>query len=206
MQARSSSTKQDRTFTENARRAQVVEAAIEVIAEHGMPNASFAKIAKHAGLSSTGMISYHFRGKDDLIREVVAEIMRVAIGFVTTELEGETDYVARLRGNITANLALLDAYPKHMRALNSIVANAQPDDLSKFGLLERVAEFGRLQAERIREAQRAGVFREFDAEIMVLAMRGAIDAAIGRAAIDPGFDTAACARELADLFENATRK
>jgi AcrR family transcriptional regulator len=33
-----------------------------VIAEDGFAKASFSRIAKHAGLSSTGMISYHFAG------------------------------------------------------------------------------------------------------------------------------------------------
>ncbi|MFX0581306.1 TetR family transcriptional regulator [Nocardia nepalensis] len=208
MQARSRSDKQEegRTFTENARRAQIVDAAIAVLAEHGYPNASFAKIAKQAGLSSTGMISYHFQGKDDLIRAVVTEIMRVALEFVTAELDGEVDYTARLRAHFAANLALLDEYPEHLRALSSIIANAHPDDRQTFGLAEHLGEFARVQEQRIREAQRAGAFRDFDPTIMVLAMRGALDAAIARAAVDPDFDTAACARELADLFDYATRK
>ncbi|MFG1796301.1 TetR/AcrR family transcriptional regulator [Nocardia sp. NPDC049149] len=207
MQARNSAGKQEsRTFTETARRAQIVNAAIEVVAERGYANASFAKIAERAGLSSTGMISYHFRGKDDLIREVVAEIMRVALEFVSAKLDGETDYAARLRLNIVANLALLDEYPGHLRALSSILANAHPDDREKFGLADHLSEFAQIQEERIREAQRAGAFRDFDPAILVLAMRGALDAAIARAAVDPDFDTAACARELADLFDHATRR
>ncbi|MGX1778477.1 TetR family transcriptional regulator [Nocardia brasiliensis] len=207
MQARNSEGKQEaRTFTENARRAQIVQAAIAVVAEHGYPNVSFAKIAKQAGLSSTGMISYHFQGKGDLIREVIAEVMRVALAYVTGKLDGEADYTARLRLHFAANLALLDEYPQHLRALSSIVANAQPDERTTFGLGDQLAEFNRVQEERIREAQRAGVFREFDPAVMVLAIRGALDAAIARASVDPDFDTAACARELADLFDYATRK
>ena len=65
---------QARTFTESARRAQIVTSAIDVIAEDGYAKASFSRIAKHAGLSSTGMISYHFAGKDDLITACVAGI------------------------------------------------------------------------------------------------------------------------------------
>ncbi|QIS22230.1 TetR/AcrR family transcriptional regulator [Nocardia terpenica] len=207
MQARSSSSEQEgRTFTENSRRAQIVRAAIEVVAEQGYANASFAKIAKHAGLSSTGLISYHFKGKDDLIRAVVTEIMTVAMEFVTAELDGVTDYTARLRGYFAANLAVFEQYPGHMRALSSIIANAHPDDRETFGLAGHLADFARIQEGRMREAQRAGVFRDFDPAVMVMAMRGAIDAAVLRASADPDFDTAACARELADLFDHATRK
>jgi AcrR family transcriptional regulator len=74
VQARSSTRKQkERTFIETARRAQIVDTAIDLLAEHGYPDTSCAKIAKRAGLSSTGMISYYFAGKDDLIREVIAK-------------------------------------------------------------------------------------------------------------------------------------
>ncbi|WP_378740178.1 TetR family transcriptional regulator [Nocardia brasiliensis] len=207
MQARSGSGKQaGRTFTEAARRAQIVDAAIEVIAEHGLPNTSFAKIAQQAGLSSTGMISYHFRGKNELIREVAAEIVRVNTEFVVAKLEPEAGYTARLRAYFTANMALLDEYPQHQRALASIVANARTDDPRLFGLIEQVTEIARGQEEWIREAQRAGEFRAFDPTVMALAIRAARDAAVARAADDPDFDAVACARELGDLFERATRE
>ena len=64
-----------RTFIETARRAQIVQAAIDTIADLGYANASYAQIAKRAGLSSTGLISYHFHSKDDLIEQVIAELV-----------------------------------------------------------------------------------------------------------------------------------
>lgn len=208
MQAKSSSVKQaqERTFTENARRAQIVDAAITVIADQGYANASFAKIAKQAGLSSTGMISYHFQGKGDLIREVVARIMAVAADFVGGKLDAETGYRGRMRAFFAANLALVDEYPHHMRALSNITANAGTDDPHLFGLLDQLRSVSAAQVEILRAGQRDNVFREFDPTVMVMAIRGALDAAIARAAADPDFDAAVTARELADLFDRATRK
>lgn len=207
MQAKNGSDKQGgRTFTEAARRAQIVDAAIEVIAEHGLPKTSFAKIAQEAGLSSTGMISYHFRGKNDLIREVADEIVRVSTEFVVSKLEREGGYVATLRAYFAANLALPDEYPKHQRALASIIANARPDDPQTLGLIAKVDDIARGQEAWFRDGQRAGEFRAFDPSIMALAIRSARDAAVARAGDDPDFDAAACARELADLFDRATRK
>ncbi|MFC9438122.1 TetR family transcriptional regulator [Nocardia sp. NPDC057030] len=206
MQAKGGSGKQSgRTFTEAARRTQIVDAAIEVVAEHGLPNTSFAKIAQEAGLSSTGMISYHFRGKDELIREVADEIVRVSTEFVVAKLRHESGYAATLRAYFAANLALLDEYPKHQRALASIVANARPADPQTVSLIEHVDEIARTQEQWLRDGQRAGAFRAFDPAVMGLAIRAARDAAVARAAEDPDFDAAACARELADLFEHATR-
>ncbi|WP_369637221.1 TetR/AcrR family transcriptional regulator [Nocardia sp. JMUB6875] len=208
MQARLNSSKQEseRTFTETARRAQIVDAAIEVIADQGYANASFAKIAKQAGLSSTGMISYHFQGKGDLIREVVTRIMTVSAQFISAKLDAESGYRGRMLAFFSANLALVDEYPKHLRALSNIAANAGTDDPHLFGLLDQLGSVSATQAEILRAGQRDGVFREFDPVVMVMAIRGSLDAAIARKATDPNFDAAATARELADLFDRATRK
>src|SRR5579872_5747351 len=75
-----------RTFTETARRAQIVEAAIATIAEVGYAHTSFALIAKRAGLSSTGLISYHFASKDDLIAQVVATIFGAIERFMSERM------------------------------------------------------------------------------------------------------------------------
>lgn len=208
MQARTSPGKQSegRTFTEAARRTQIVDAAIEVIADQGYRNASFAKIAKQAGLSSTGMISYHFRGKGDLMREVVNHIMGVATEFVIAELAPVQGHRERLRAYFAANLALTARYPKHMRAISNIGVNAGQDDPHLYGLIDQLEAGADTQIERIRDGQRAGAFRDFDPVVMVMAIRSAMDAAIARAGTDPSFDSAACARELADLFDRATRK
>src|SRR6202453_4771003 len=48
----------ERTFIETARRAQIVAAAIDTIAELGYAQASFARIADRVGISR-GLISYH---------------------------------------------------------------------------------------------------------------------------------------------------
>jgi AcrR family transcriptional regulator len=207
MEARSSSDKQGgRTFIEAARRAQIVDAAIEVIAEQGYANASFAKIAKQAGLSSTGMISYHFKGKDDLIREVVAEVMRVSSEFLVSKLDAEATLAARLRAYIVGRLALLDEYPRHQLAVREIVNAVHTEDPQLRGLTPGLPAVAATQEERLRLGQRTGEFGPFDPAVTVLAVNGAINEATTRAAIDPDFDTAACARELADLFERATRR
>ncbi|MEV5381019.1 TetR/AcrR family transcriptional regulator [Streptomyces nondiastaticus] len=213
MEAKSDSAEQEeavkkpsrRTFTEAARRAQIVNAAIEVIADAGYAKASFARIAREAGLSSTGMISYHFAGKDDLMREVVAEVSRVAEAYVLPRMEERTGARARLRAFIEASVGLAGAYPKHLPAMIDVLAHLRDDDPSRHGLLGTVDSAADVQVERMREAQRSGEFREFDPRVMVTAIRAAIDATVTRAGREPGFDAAAAGRELADLFDHATR-
>ncbi|WP_367131648.1 MULTISPECIES: TetR family transcriptional regulator [Streptomyces] len=214
MEASSGSTKQAasakdpsrRTFTEAARRAQIVNAAIEVIADAGYAKASFARIARAAGLSSTGMISYHFAGKDDLMREVVAEVCRVADAHVRPRMEERTGARARLRAFIEASVGLADAYPKHLPAMADVLAHLRDDDPSRRDVLGTLESAADVQVERMREAQRSGEFREFDPRVMATAIRAAIDATVTRAGREPDFDAAAAGRELADLFDHATRR
>lgn len=205
MQARNSTVKQ-KSFTETGRRAQIVAATIEVIAEVGYHRASFAKIAERAGLSSTGMISYHFDGRDELMREVVAEVMRLADGYIRPRIEAHESYAARLRASIEGNLDLLAEYPKHLAAIVEIIANLRGGDPGMVAFLDTTEANLAAQVEQIRKAQRAGEFCDFDPWVMVRAIRAAIDDVVRRATHDPELDVRAVGRELADLFDRATRR
>ena len=61
--------------------------------------------------------------------------------------------------------------------------------------LEQILQFG----------QQNGEFRPFDAKIMAIAIRAAIDGLPPRLAANPGLDLDACASELAMTFDLATR-
>ncbi|WP_255951349.1 TetR/AcrR family transcriptional regulator [Streptomyces odontomachi] len=212
MQARNSAGKQKSagktkpSFTETGRRAQIVAATIEVIAEIGYHKASFAKIAQHAGLSSTGMISYHFDGRDDLMREVVTEVMTLAEGYSRARIEAHESYTARLRAAIEGNFDLLADYPKHLAALVEILGNLRGGDPGMDFFLDTTETNLALQVEQVRKGQRAGEFCDFDPWVMVRAIRAAIDDVVLRATQDPQLDVRAAGRELADLFDRATRR
>src|SRR5690242_7451047 len=89
----------ERTFTETARRAQIVAAAIDTIAELGYGQASLARIAETAG-TSKGVIIYHFGGKDELIRKVVAEVVAGGIAHMEPRIEAEPTGAGKLRAYI----------------------------------------------------------------------------------------------------------
>lgn len=86
-----------KTFTESARRAQIVAAAIETIAELGYTRASFARIAKQANLSSTGLISYHFANKEELVRTVLEDVFREIGAFMAERMTEPASASAALR-------------------------------------------------------------------------------------------------------------
>ncbi|GIL27459.1 TetR/AcrR family transcriptional regulator [Actinocatenispora comari] len=185
-----------RSLAAQARRAQIVDAAIEVIAAAGFAQCSFGRIAKHAGLSSTRLISYHFEDKNELIQAVVDTVLGEATRYVQPRIAATADRRAALAAYITANLEFLHDHPTRIRALVEIFAGARNDDRLTTSDTPRAVAI-----DFFRAGQREGVFRRFDPEVMATVLRAAIDAV----AMQPDVDHAAYTGELVELFDRVTR-
>jgi AcrR family transcriptional regulator len=202
MRAINSSGEQDRTFTENARRAQIVRAAIETIGELGYHATSFARIAERAGLSSTGMISYHFRGKDDLMDAVMTEVTGAASDYMEPRIQAAGDHRAMLHAYIESNIDFVRDHRAEITALQAIMRSGR----TVGGAGEWFGATVDLIAEHFADGQRAGVFREFDPLVMAITLRQAIDGIHWLLATDPAADFAAYASELVTTFDRATER
>lgn len=190
-----------RTFTENARRAQIVRSAIETIAEVGYAHASFAKIAKRAGLSSTGLISYHFAGKDELIGQVVTEVITEISQFMAERVGAQTSAAGRLRAYIAGNIEFIGSHRVPMKALLSIFLSGgmhydADDDRAVTTHLEQILQGG----------QQSGEFRDFDTRVMSTTIQRAVDGVPFVLESTPDLDLPTYAAELATTFELATRR
>ena len=195
-----------RTFTESARRRQIVGAAIDTVAEVGLAQASLARIAARIGISK-GVISYHFAGKDDLIRQIVIDVVEAGRAYILPRVFAESTGPAMLRTYIESNLAFMHAHRNYMVAVVEILrsgaltidglrrVDGQDIDVAA-RLLER--QLARLQAE--------GELRDdFDPGVMAAAIRATIDVVPHRLVRDPDFDIDHYAREIANTFDLATR-
>ena len=196
----------DLTFIEAARRAQIVTTAIDTIAEAGYGQASLARIAERAGVSK-GVISYHFAGKDDLIREIVAEVLAKGQAYMIPRLLAESSGARMLRVYIESNLAFMREYRNHVVALFEILLNARGEGGSRL-LDEQSLDYVVTSLEQLlAHFQAVGDFRaDFDPQVMAAAIRGAIDQVPLRLARDPDLDLDRYARELAALFDRATSR
>jgi TetR/AcrR family transcriptional regulator, fatty acid metabolism regulator protein len=193
----------ERTFIETARRAQIAAAAIDTIAEAGYAGASFARIAERLGISR-GLISYHFAGKDDLIKQVVHEAAEQAIAYIRPRALAESTGPAMLRAYIQSNLAFMRDHRNNVIAMIEIarspegrrIFSGDTAVINAVGALEQV----------LSGFQTAGQFRpDFDPHVMAIAIRAAIEAASPRLALDPEFDIDNYASEISTVFELATR-
>lgn len=193
-----------RTFTNAARRAQIVAAAIDTIAELGYAKASFAKITERAGLSSPRMISYHFADKDDLMHQIVREVFTAGAEFIGARMAVEETVAAKLRAYLEANLEFLRAHPREMVALTEIGPHVRDADGQPYTSQSTQEPGVRGLEELLTAGQRSGEFRDFDVRALAVMIRGAVDAAAQRLRGEPGLDFDTYTRELVTAFSLAT--
>lgn len=193
------------TFTEAARRAQLIECAIETIATLGYAQASVAQIAERAGISK-GVVTYYFPSKEELLEQVVKDISTAAESFMGPQIAAEPTATARLQAYLRSNIAYIAAHRLQIMALSEIVLNARTED----GKLRYHpgAEQSDLQALEaiLRKGQTNGEFRSFDLRVMAVTIRGAVDAAARFLVANPTLDGNSYTQELVTLFDRATRK
>jgi AcrR family transcriptional regulator len=190
-----------RTFTENARRAQIVGAAIATIAELGYGKASFARIAERAGLSSTGLISYHFSSKEELMGRVVSTVHEVMGRFMHGRVSGAGTPSAMLRAYIEGVVAFIGGHRTEMKALLEIFLNYRPSAGAE-GAYDEAAVISPLEG-ILRAGQEAGEFRAFDTGVVAMAVQRAVDGLPFVLEARPDLDLDLYARELSTLFGRA---
>lgn len=188
------------TFIEEARRKQIIEAALQTIAEQGYTQASFAEIAKNLGITK-GLIAYHFDGKHDLITSTIHTILDRQGAYIKARVDAETSGSAKLRAYITTSFAYIEQNRPHFVAL--------VDLWGSFTSTEEKRQFSRTAYDPcrahlmkiFRAGQERGEFRTFEPHLMATLVQGAIDGVMLQWVFDPeAVNLPAAATELAELF------
>lgn len=175
-------------------------ATLAVVADGGYRDATFARIAAHAGLSSTRLISYHFASKEALVAACVESVVAALGAEVGARVRAATTARERLAAYITAVVAFTDVHRREMSALLQILlAGAWSADV---GTPASTAPLEDL----LREGQRSGELRAFDPAVVASAVQRAVEALPFRLAAEPDLDCDAWARELVELFDRGTRR
>lgn len=188
-----------RSEAATARRTEIIDATIDVVAEEGLGRATFARIRERAGLSSTRLISYHFAGKAELVAALVEHVV-VGIGeHVGARVMAAQTPGDRLRAYIGGVVEYADTHRAPMSALLRVVMSGAwtdgrpaPSDVSH---LERI----------LVEGQRTGAMRVFDTHVMAGTIQRAVEAVPFQLEAEPDLDCTAYAAELVELFDRATR-
>jgi AcrR family transcriptional regulator len=196
---------ENRSFTETARRAQIVDCAIDTIAEMGFANASVEQFARRAGVSK-GVITYHFPNKEEIVDAIIEKVVAAGRAYMVPRIMAERSAAGRLRAYIESNLEFMDAHRKLLIALVQIAMSARRADgslaIGPAAVAERVAGLEEL----LRAGQRSREFRRFNTRVMALTIIQAIDGMPPLLTREPGLDVKLHAKELATVFALATRK
>ncbi|WP_202813557.1 TetR/AcrR family transcriptional regulator [Arthrobacter sp. ERGS1:01] len=171
---------------------------MQVIGSDGYAQATYARIAAHAGLSSTRLISYHFADKDDLVAAVVEDVITRIGEFVGARVGVEVTAAGQLDTYLESVVAYISRDRVRMRALMEVLlAGVLPD-------LARAADAGPVEG-ILRRGQAAGEFRDFDPFVMATTIQRSVDGLPFLLEGTPELDLEAYARELVTLFRLATK-
>jgi TetR/AcrR family fatty acid metabolism transcriptional regulator len=195
------------TFTQLKRRDQLVECAIDAIAELGFARVSVAEVARRAGVSK-GVVTYHFAAKDDLIGAVIADVLASMREYLEPRLLAADPMQFPERFIAAYVTAWAGYYRAHTREVLALVRiyNGFRDESGRpspafAARADDVATVGRV----LSLGQDKGRLGTFNARVMAAVMKAAVDDLLTQFADDPELDLEAYAADLVALFERATR-
>ncbi|MFC3448362.1 TetR/AcrR family transcriptional regulator [Amycolatopsis speibonae] len=191
-----------RSFIEEARRGQIISAAVETIAEIGYAKASFVQIARRAGISP-GLITYHFAKREELMLQVMQTVHTAMDKALSARAEGAESHAAAVRSLIEGFVFYFAERPKELIALGQIASASRDAEAARSWFEEQSAKTLAEMEDMFREGQRLGELREFSPRVMAVSVIAAMEAAPAELLTRPETDVAAYARELADLFVRA---
>lgn len=160
----------------DARREQIIHAAIEVLTEIGYFSTSLSKIANKAN-TSTGLISYHFSGKEDLMNNTLLYLVEQEKAFIIERVEQKSSSLEQLMAYIEAGIDYRAGQRGNTTALLEIVFNVRtPDNVPYFRQeLRPEDELSVMLEEILQKGQKSQAFKDdFDPRVVAMMVRGAV--------------------------------
>lgn len=191
------------TFIEQARRAQIIAAATEVVAEVGYARASLARIAQHAGISK-GVVTYHFRSKDEILSHLVNDYFERGWAFMEERILVEPTALGQVHAWVGAQLDFYARNRREFLAMLEVVASHRGAD-GGHQFAEDFEEEVVGLTEILASGQAAGDLRDFEPRSVARIILRCLDGVLGSWATNPGLDLAAERTALLDFISHAIR-
>ncbi len=194
------------TFIEEARRQQIIEAALDTVAEIGFAKASLAEIAKAADISKA-VIPYYFGHKDELVEQTLRSIYARSDGYVRDRVAMHETALGKLRAYITAQLEYARDHRRN--------AVADWELMSSFDSAEAKRKFSsttydpsrRRMGKILMQGQESGEFRTFPVDTVASTIVGVLDGIILQWTWDvDAVDLEACCQHVLGMVEPYVRK
>ena len=184
-------TRRPLTLTEQARRAQLIDVTIDLVAARGYGGTSLAGIAAGAGITKAAVL-YHFPSKAAVVQAAHGYVLATLTDHVAAAVEA-ADPLQAPAAYIRSMIGHLRDNPRHIRVIieSMIHEGADHDPRERW---QPVADL--LAAAREASGARA----DLDLRTTAIIVGGAIDAIVAEHLDDPDYDTAAAADLLVDTL------
>ncbi|MET7796159.1 TetR/AcrR family transcriptional regulator [Streptomyces decoyicus] len=189
------------TFTERARRQQLIDATIDLISTRGYPATSLSAIAERAGLSKAAAL-YHFSSKDNLTRATLEQVMEQFGAYVServAQAAGPRDAIVTY---VRAMIGYQQAHRRQVRVITEMLLDDEGGTRLKTPGSHDTGGRWQALADLLKEGQQAGALREFDTRTVALA----IDGVIAHWLVHPALDLDAAAAELEEFTLHAIER
>ncbi|MCK0472747.1 TetR/AcrR family transcriptional regulator [Halalkalibacter sp. APA_J-10(15)] len=195
------------SFIAEARREQIINAAIKTLDDIGYLKASLAQIAKKAGIS-TALISYHFVDKSDLMNHLLTNLLESSTTYILERVHRESTNHEKIKTFIMASLAYQGTHPARNTALVEIIFNARtPNNIPYYKLGNDEDEDPVMNELRLilHNGQTKGEFGKFNIDVMANMIQGAIGEYMFNADITKKVDLETYGRELVNIVNQALK-
>jgi len=113
-----------RTRIQIEKRELILEAALEIFAQHGFRGATIDQIADAAGMSKPNLL-YYFKSKDDIHRTLIQRLLDTWLAPLR-EIDDIGDPVTELRSYIRRKLEMARDYPRESRLFANEILQGAP--------------------------------------------------------------------------------
>ncbi|MFK5894354.1 MAG: TetR/AcrR family transcriptional regulator [Pseudomonadota bacterium] len=188
------------TFTEQARKKQILEISMDLFRESGYENTSIADIAKMAGISR-GVIFYYFEGKKELGEQVIRQSLKNYGRYVQTRVNKKHTASEKLLEFVEACLDYTSVHHEDWIVFVDTIGRVG-NNTEKNGALAWMSE--RTQENLVTiiiEGQNAGEIETYPAQELSWILHGVVDGLMSLVAIQPNeLDIPACKKLLKTIL------
>ncbi|MGF1506793.1 MAG: TetR/AcrR family transcriptional regulator [Anaerolineae bacterium] len=169
----------------DARRAQIIRAAIAVYQRDGFTNARMADIAQEADLS-VGGVYWYYKGKQELVTDVMHHIFTTDLERMRAALDDERPLLERISEQIDSFIAVYRESSELRRLVQDMYAQALIDEERRAILAEYMQAFRTVMAAMTRQGIEQGLMRpDLDPDALATALFGMFDGILMQHSIDP---------------------
>ncbi len=185
------------TFTETARRKQIMRGAIVAVNELGYHGASLSEIARHSGVAKSALV-YYFGSKDALLLHVVDGVYSALGAAIDAAVSAESTAVDRLRAYAESYLGHIATHRLELAAASDIaVSHRGPEGVPLYLMAE--GEDTALLREILSAGMDAGTFRDMALPVAVAIVENMLDLAVTAVQRQADADLETLSREIVDF-------